>query len=129
MWKVRVEQHDGLRQAWRSLLRFARNSSYVEIACTGLCLSRTKNVLYTGKRSFTAITKAQWPLYQSAQNSQLADGILWMSTVPNFAHIRQRVWKVRAETDCITSLSLLTLVRQHFVQKASAELHDASKMG
>lgn len=30
MWKVRVEQHDGLRQAWRSLLRFARNSSYVE---------------------------------------------------------------------------------------------------
>jgi hypothetical protein len=42
-----------------------------------------------GKLSFTAITKTQWPLYQSAQNSQLADAILWISTVPNFAQIRQ----------------------------------------
>jgi hypothetical protein len=25
MWKVRIEQHEGLRQLWRSLLRFARN--------------------------------------------------------------------------------------------------------
>jgi hypothetical protein len=44
-----------------------------------------------GKRSFTAITKAQWPLCQSAQNSQMAYGILWISTAPNFAQIRQGV--------------------------------------
>jgi len=26
MWKVRIEQHGGLRQVWRSLLRYERNS-------------------------------------------------------------------------------------------------------
>jgi len=46
--------------------------------------SDEKCVIY-GQAFLSAITKAQWPLYQSTQNSQLADGILWMSTVPNFA--------------------------------------------
>jgi len=91
MWKVRIEQHDGLRQVWRSLLRFARSSRVTSRQPVPDCIS-------VGRKMYNI--RANVPLLcRYSQNSQMVHGILWISAVPNFAQIRQGVWKVRAETD------------------------------
>lgn len=60
------------------------------------CVTCGQTILYCNNQS----TVAGVPI---CTTSQMADGIVWISTVPNFAQIRQGVWKVREELiDCIT---------------------------
>jgi hypothetical protein len=58
MWKVRIEQHDGLRQVWRSMLWFARNSElrgdslYRTVSQSGeKCITYGQTFLYCNNQS------------------------------------------------------------------------------